>query len=137
MFIPTADCPAAPEPQGRDALLSPTPQMATCKPIVFCLSYLVDYERLHLIYRIRLRQMWSLFILILNVFSFSTELWLFLLFGHLMWTLLRAVQLIWPVSIVLLQLFPPTNLKLIVGQKLSFHEQMFSFWIKFFALYGI
>ena len=83
MFIPTADCPAAPEPQGRDALLSPTPQMATCKPIVFCLSYLVDYECLQFIYRIRIGQMWLLLVFILNVFPFATELWLFLVFGHL------------------------------------------------------
>ena len=84
MFISTVDFPAAPEPQGRDALLSPTPQMATCKPIVFRLSYLVDYECLQLIHRIRLCQMWSLFVYILNVGPLSTELWLFLLFGHLM-----------------------------------------------------
>ena len=54
---------------------------------------------------------WSLFDYILNVFPFSTELWLFLLFGHLMfnWSILRDVQLTLPVSIVLLQLIPPTN----------------------------
>ena len=84
MFISTADCTAAPEPQGRDALLSPTPQMATCKPIVFCLSYLVDYECLQYIYRIKVGHMWSVFVFILNVFSFYTELWLLMLFGHLM-----------------------------------------------------
>jgi hypothetical protein len=84
MFISTADCPTAPEPQGRDALSSPTPQMATCKPIVFCLSYLVDYECLQYIYRIKVGHMWSVFVFILNVFSFYTELWLLMLFGHLM-----------------------------------------------------
>ena len=84
MFISTADFTAAPEPPGRDALLSPTPQMATCKPIVFCLSYLVDYECLQYIYRIKVGHMWSVFVFILNVFSFYTELWLLMLFGHLM-----------------------------------------------------
>ena len=120
MFISTANCTSAPKPQGRHALFSATPQMAICKPIVFCFSYLVNYECLQLIYRIRLGQMWSLFVFILNVFPISTELWLFLLLGHLMcnWSLSRAVQLTWPVSIVLLRLIPPTNLKLIVGQKL-------------------